>query len=318
MQIADIWLRDMPQQFQGKHNIEVLIKAFSKQMQEVDRVFQDLNTMTDIETATGKNLDYVGTIVSLSRKEAGELAGIRSDEPVMPDERYRQFLRYKSLADTSECTYYDMVSGIELLFKYESIRYTEDPAHPATVIFKTPRMPLGEADPVEFRPELCIRPSGVGVMLEKWYGDSFRVDVCSQVAAVRFRTEFYPMFNLPELCLDGSWELDGSQSLDGYYGGDTIDLNPVSMAVQVPVRVDTGTDCQMRIQCGTEVASEAGVAVRMSGKSEHETGTEARTRMSFSVEHRIFTGAVMHKENDLDDGWMLDGTRCLDGGDYPL
>jgi len=26
----------------------------------------------------------------------------------------------------------------------------------------------------------------------------------------------------------------------------------------------------------------------------------------------------MHKENDLDDGWMLDGTRCLDGGDYPL
>ncbi len=163
-----------------------------------------------------------------------------------------------------------------------------------------------------------MKPANILLKLYEVYRGSVQQDVCSQVAAVRFRTEFYPMFNLPELCLDGSWELDGSQSLDGYYGGDTIDLNPVSMAVQVPVRVDTGTDCQMRIQCGTEVAPETGVAVRMSGKSEHETGTEARTRMSFSVEHRTFTGTVMHKENDLDDGWMLDGTRCLDGGDYPL
>jgi len=48
MQIADIWLRDMPQQFQGKHNIEVLVKAFSKQMQELEKVFQDINTMTDL------------------------------------------------------------------------------------------------------------------------------------------------------------------------------------------------------------------------------------------------------------------------------
>ena len=75
MQIADIWLRDLPQQFQSKHNIEVLIKAFSKQMQELDKVFQDLNTMTDIDDAVGQNLDYVGTIIPLT-------TGSRSTRPI--------------------------------------------------------------------------------------------------------------------------------------------------------------------------------------------------------------------------------------------
>ena len=74
MQIADRWLMDMPQQFLGKHNIEVLVKAFARQLQELQVVFDDLNTELDLETAAGKNLDYVGTILPLSRKEAGELA----------------------------------------------------------------------------------------------------------------------------------------------------------------------------------------------------------------------------------------------------
>lgn len=150
------------------------------------------------------------------------------------------------------------------------------------------------------------------------YRGEVQQTVHSQVPTVRFKTEFYPMFNLPELCLDGSWELDGSQSLDGYHGGDTIDLNPVSMAVQVPVCVDTAVDCQVGIRCGAEVAPDTGVAVRVSGEVGHEAGTETGIRMSLLAEHHISTEAVMHKENDLDDGWMLDGTRCLDGGDYPL
>ena len=114
MQIADIWLRDLPQQFQSKHNIEVLIKAFSKQIQELDKVFHDLNTMTDIDDAVGQNLDYVGTIIPLTRKEAGELAGIGVTDPVISDDRYRQFLRYQNLVNTNECTYYDLMEGLAL------------------------------------------------------------------------------------------------------------------------------------------------------------------------------------------------------------
>lgn len=163
-----------------------------------------------------------------------------------------------------------------------------------------------------------MKPANILLKLYEVYRGEVRQTVHSQVPAVRFKTEFYPMFNLPELCLDGSWELDGSQSLDGYHGGDTIDLNPVSMAVQVPVCVDTAVDCQVGIRCGAEVAPDTGVAVRVSGEVGHEAGTETGIRMSLLAEHHISTEAVMHKENDLDDGWMLDGTRCLDGGDYPL
>lgn len=39
MQIADLWLRDIPQQFQHKPKIELLIRAFSRQLQEVEQAF---------------------------------------------------------------------------------------------------------------------------------------------------------------------------------------------------------------------------------------------------------------------------------------
>lgn len=163
-----------------------------------------------------------------------------------------------------------------------------------------------------------MKPANILLKLYEMYREEVQQTVRSQVAAVRFGTAFYPMFNLPELCLDGSWELDGSQSLDGYNGGDKVDLNPVSMAVHVPVHVDTAAGCRVRIPCRAEVTLEAGAAVRISGKVEHDTRVQAGTRLSFPAAHRISTGAVMHMENDLDGGWVLDGSRSLDGGDYPL
>ena len=101
MQIVDSWLNDLPQQFLGKEKIEVLITSFAKQMQEIQGVFNDLENLTEFDTATGQNLDMVGTIIPLSRKEAGILAGINVEDPVISDERYRQFLRYKNLVNTN-------------------------------------------------------------------------------------------------------------------------------------------------------------------------------------------------------------------------
>ena len=121
MLIIDEWMRDMPQQFLGKKNIEVLVAAFSRQLQEIRQVFDDMNTKVDLDTAVGQNLDYVGTIIPLSRKEAGELAGINDTDPVISDERYRQFLRYKLLVNTNECTYYDLMEGLALLWDVSPI-----------------------------------------------------------------------------------------------------------------------------------------------------------------------------------------------------
>lgn len=160
--ILDKWLQDLPQQFQAKRNIEILISAFAKQLQELEEVFNDLDTKTDLDTATGQNLDMVGTIIPLSRKEAGELAGIGVTDPVISDERYRQFLRYKNLVNTNKCTYYDLMTGLQLLWDVQPVYYIEDPDMPATIILTMPFLkPGGEV--VRLGEVPMIKPGGVRI-----------------------------------------------------------------------------------------------------------------------------------------------------------
>ena len=55
MGILDKWLDDLPQQFQGKKHIEDLISVFAKQMEDLHRVFKQLDAETDLESAVGAN-----------------------------------------------------------------------------------------------------------------------------------------------------------------------------------------------------------------------------------------------------------------------
>lgn len=170
MLIVDEWLRDMPQQFLGKLKIEALVMAFARQLQELSLVFDDMDSKLDLDTAVGQNLDYVGTIIPLTRKEAGELAEIGSIGPVLPDERYRQFLRYMALKNTSECTYYDIMYSIELLWDTKNIRYVEDPSRPATILIDLQRWDIDTAgEPTEGK-SLAIRPAGVQLIYTVGYG----------------------------------------------------------------------------------------------------------------------------------------------------
>lgn len=155
------WLRDMPIQFIGKKNIEVLIKAFARQMQELDVVFEELNTKTDLDTATGQNLDYVGTIIPLTRKEAGDLAGMGVADSVISDERYRKYLQYMMLRNTSECTYYDIMKSIEILWEIDNVSYYERPDRPATIFIGLPMTDIEDDDPAEGKPDI-MKPGGVG------------------------------------------------------------------------------------------------------------------------------------------------------------
>lgn len=209
MQIYNAWLKDIPQQFLGKHNIEVLITAFAQQMQEIEQVLEELNTKTDLDNAIGTNLDYVGTIIPLTRKEAGELAGIGVSEPVMSDERYRQFLRYKNLKNTNCCTYYDLMDGISLLWKLDKLYYLEDATYPATIIFRTDRLDIEQEDTIEFHSDLCIRAAGVGVIVRKNWQAFITEEIFSEVPHLCFRSNVFLWF-VSDNYLDGMWILDGS------------------------------------------------------------------------------------------------------------
>lgn len=165
MGILDEWIEDIPQQFQGKKRIEALISAFSKQMEELQQVFTQLDLETDLDSAVGKNLDMVGDIVTLTRKQAGVLAGIDVEDPVISDERYRQFLKYQMLVNTNECTYHDLMDGLALLWNVSPIYYREDEALPAVIILTMPFLtPGGKVVTLGEIP--MVKPAGVRIEFE--------------------------------------------------------------------------------------------------------------------------------------------------------
>lgn len=158
-------MEDIPHQFLAKKNIEILINVFSKQLDELYRVYEELNLITDIDTAEGRNLDYVGTILSLSRKDAAELAGFKEDnEHTMSDDLYRKYLKYKRLLNTNDCTYYDMMEGLSLLVGDGEIYYLEKPNLPATVILRAPFFSKGKSSGLARVP--MVKPAGVRLLIE--------------------------------------------------------------------------------------------------------------------------------------------------------
>lgn len=213
MAILDEWIADLPQQFQSKENIETLIRTFSKQIEELLDVFRQLDTQTDLESAVGTNLDMVGDIVTLTRKEAGILAGIDIEDPVISDERYRQFLKYQMLVNTNECTYHDLMQSIEILWNTDNMHYVEDPERPATILIRLQTMSVDVlVDPLAGK-IMAIKPAGVALIYTITYTVfiDFRHieefifrDMHLHTAVPFWRTRYF----------DGSEIMDGSHLMD--------------------------------------------------------------------------------------------------------
>lgn len=212
MQITDSWLRDLPQQFQEKKKIEILIKALSRQLEEVEAVFSDVNTMTDIDIACGQNLDYVGDIVCMSRKDAGELIKKRFQEPVISDERYREYLKYQILRNTSDCTYQDIMQAIDLLWDVKKAHYYEKAERPATIFIGLPAVGIEEEDQAKGKPTI-LKPGGVGFIYAAQYGTEFNHVGLERIVFVNLDLHFrFRFFGLR--LLNGEWLLDGSVNLN--------------------------------------------------------------------------------------------------------
>lgn len=143
LKILDDWIDDLPWQFQNQKRIEILLKAFAKQMQEVADMFVDLYELTDIDLAVGKNLDFVGTIIPLSRAEAGEYIGMNAG---IDDETYRRVLRSKLARNVNNCTYYDLQETLLQLGSQGKFTYQENANNPATIIFEAAAKNLGTDD----------------------------------------------------------------------------------------------------------------------------------------------------------------------------
>ena len=162
MNIFNEWIKDIPEQYRGKRRIETLIKAFSKQIDELLKVFDDMNKSTVIDTAKGVNLDYIGNIVSLARKDMPLLFKNPREVP-LDDSLYRQAIKYKSLRNTSECTYEDIIASLSLLWKTEQLSYSEPIDKIATICIRMADFDIDIEDPATSR-AFAIKPAGVALI----------------------------------------------------------------------------------------------------------------------------------------------------------
>lgn len=154
---------DLVEQFRGKANIEALMEVVGIQLQEVFDFYEQLRTERSVEKAVGKQLDGVGDIAVMTRKEAGQLAGNPIPFEVIDDDTYRQYLIYKILKNTCDCTYPDIIKAFRMFWD-RPLYYTEDPEQPATMIFDTGELP-GDVDTTPLFKTPLIRAAGVTLKL---------------------------------------------------------------------------------------------------------------------------------------------------------
>lgn len=164
------WINNIPCQFRNQRNIVALIEAFSKQMDELLEVNSQLVKVVDIDTAQGANLDMLGTIVNVSRKEAHILLN-REMSVVITDEMYRNVLRFQALKNNSNATYPDIMKGMYLLWgENAKIRYAEAVREPASIEISIADITTDETDPALIRP-MVIRAGGVKILFRSSYLD---------------------------------------------------------------------------------------------------------------------------------------------------
>lgn len=150
---------DLAEQFKGKPVIDALLEAVGEQLTALYAYFEELRTERSIQNAAGRQLDGVGDIAALSRKEAGELACLRESVYVLDDEAYRQFLVYKIWRNTCSCTYADIIKAFRMFWD-KPLYYKEDPDHPATLILESSDLsPQDDVSKLLNAP--FIKPAGV-------------------------------------------------------------------------------------------------------------------------------------------------------------
>ncbi len=144
-------------------NIRCFIEAWSLQLQELRDTVYGISMLRQIDGCSGDQLDKIGTIVCLSRHEAGIM--ISDVKLVDDDDVYRLLLKYKALLNTSPCTTEDVIAGCKLVFNAVSVVYSELPSVPAT-FYVTITAKFSDAVLSLLQSHsIVVRPSGVSARI---------------------------------------------------------------------------------------------------------------------------------------------------------
>ncbi len=124
---------DLPQQFKDKPKINAIVTAIDEQITELKETFESLRNDRNLNTAVGKQLDFLGNNIGLTRAKALNIMG---ESLEISDELYRNLLRHKAYRNSNSCTYYDLMQELSVILGDVKIYYEEDKNIPATIILK--------------------------------------------------------------------------------------------------------------------------------------------------------------------------------------
>lgn len=175
MSVYSQWKNDIPCQFRDKPNLDVLIRAFSKQLEELLEVFEDLKVKTTLDGAEGQQLDMLGTIVGISRSDVYELLSLRPGYKVS-DDLFRNVLKFQILKNNANGTYAEIMKGIHLLWgDAAEITFIENGEGPiidaATIMINIQGISVNDSDPLVIRP-MVIKAGGVRLLFRVTYEDT--------------------------------------------------------------------------------------------------------------------------------------------------
>lgn len=317
--IFESWMEELPQQFKGKKNIETIIRAFSRQIEELYQVFSDLDTKTDLDTAVGINLDYVGTIIPLTRKEAGVLAGKNIAKPVISDERYRHFLRYRSLINTSACTYKEIVESVSMLWDIDNFRYIEDPKYPATIKIEVP-LDIDGTDP-RIGNAVAVKPAGVMFYYEVNCSEGYYIVEVKTNSALTLLSSFYPRYNVPDLYNNGYAIMDGTYYMNGFQSDQLKDFYPMSLMLQSENDAQPFIRNELIAKSDVEhKKAEYNTAVKLNSFINAKSGYDNVINISSAASTHVSIGKshlTVEKSLGYNDGeYYMDGSRCMDAEIY--
>lgn len=192
---------DLVEQFKEKPVINAVVETIGEQLANVFDYYADLRDYRGVQTSIGKQLDGVGDIVVLSRKEAGELACLKESVFVLGDEEYRKYLIYKIWKNTCNCTYSDIIRAFRMFWD-KPLYYSEKPEYPATMVLET-----GELTPEDDVQKLLTAPfikaAGVAIKVIAYTVNPLMSHV---LAASGTMGRGYQSTTLPEIGADSNLE----------------------------------------------------------------------------------------------------------------
>lgn len=161
---------------------------------------------------------------------------------------------------------------------------------------------------------LHIKPSHLHLQICEIYKSYFYQNVKTD-SSIKVHSVFYPRGNFKFLMLDGTWRLNGTHTLNGYFDNHVIDFYPIQLEVSASIGVkkeistlmETSSNAINEIQYEEELEIDSKINVEK--QEESKLCLYSNTMLQIGIKSEV---TIEKHIKYLDGTWLLNGTKLLD------